>query len=221
MGLRQVEFVAGKQKRVGFGGERALEQACFLAIMPAPRTPWSGAVVSHPDAHAWKALLTALIMQYPRAVGFGAAAQEFVQHAFVAPRERIAHKLRFPEALLHAVLDYLGIGIELRHPETGRQFEHLTGIDHQHVIAVLLREAQQLGVVVAEIDPMALMQLARNAAQSIANDVPAAEGRDGQLFPEPCLVNKIFDELVSSPGHSSASPASAKSGAASCIPRSR
>ena len=37
MGLCQVEFVAGNQKRVRLGSERALEQVCLLAIMLAPR----------------------------------------------------------------------------------------------------------------------------------------------------------------------------------------
>ena len=37
--------------------------------------------------------------------------------------------------------------------EARRQFEHLAGVDHQRVIAVLLREAQRLAAVVAEIAP--------------------------------------------------------------------
>src|SRR5271168_5385466 len=87
MGLCQVEFVAGNQKWVRLGGERALEQACLLAIMPAPRIARPGAVVSRPDARARKPLLTALIWQDSPTLGLRAAAQEFVQYALIAPRQ--------------------------------------------------------------------------------------------------------------------------------------
>jgi hypothetical protein len=64
--------------------------------MPAPRIAWPGAVVSHPDARAWKPLLIALMRQNPPALGLRSAAEELVQYALIAPGEPIAHELRSP-----------------------------------------------------------------------------------------------------------------------------
>src|SRR2546423_8658746 len=80
MGLRQVEFVAGNQKWVGLGGERALEQRCLLTIMPAPWIAWTGPVASDANAHARKPFLTALMRQYPPSSRLGCTTQDIVHN---------------------------------------------------------------------------------------------------------------------------------------------
>jgi hypothetical protein len=75
--------------------------------------------------------------------------------------------------------DHIVIGVETRHPEAGRRFEQLVGVDHQCVIAVLVRQVRHLGAFLRKIDSRPLMQFARNVAQSIANNVRGAVGRAG------------------------------------------